>query len=54
MQGVLRVYTGRLTNQNQGTAPVTSADRIFTTVIWQKQPNTRPQHTLILSTETTQ
>jgi hypothetical protein len=34
MQGVLRAYTGRLTNQNQGMALATSADRIFTTVIW--------------------
>jgi len=33
MQGVLRVYTGRMTNQNQRTAPVTSADCIFTIVI---------------------
>jgi len=33
MQGVLRAYTGRVTNQNQGTAPATSADRVFTIVI---------------------
>jgi hypothetical protein len=32
MQGFLGAYTGRLTNQNQGTALATSADRIFTTV----------------------